>query len=148
MDWFKTNRMYCMENETPAAKTITFKSGCGKGVCWNEYRNKEEDSPIRAHSYMQPCGGDSGSGQFIRNGYDNNAENIDKFKYVLTSIHTTSVGDTFELRGKSYVVPCGIYSYDATNSKPGRRVYYKSLDISQSTTYSDTLVWIKQKANF
>ena len=139
--------MYCMEHAPPSTKTITFKSGGCKGVCWDDYKEEDRAPPIWAQSYIEGCKGDSGSGQFITNGYEIKPEHFDKLRGVLTSVYTTNYADAFIHSGKTYGVPCGTYSYDAVESKPGKRVYFKTLGISQSTTYSNTLNWIKKTAN-
>ena len=114
-------------------------------MCWDDYKEKDEDPPIWAQSYIEACSGDSGSGQFITNGHEIQPQNFDKLKCILTSVYTSNYADTFLYAGKTHGVPCGTYSYDAVESKLGRRVYYKTLGISQSTTHSDTLLWIKKK---
>ena len=152
IDWFKTDRMYCMEIELPVTKIVTLKPG----VCMDYlddkdriYTEKDESPPVWAGQYRTGCGGDSGSGQFVTNGYKIKPENFHNLRCILTSVYTTSHSDLFTHQGEWYNVPCGTYSYNADESKKSGyqdRVYFQAREVSQSTTYPDTLEWIKQKA--
>ena len=151
LPWFKKDRMYCMDYIRPTAKTITFKSyGC-MGVALQEYEEKDETPPVWSQSYVDGCLGDSGSGQFITNGYEINPKHFDKLKCILTSVATTMHKDKFSYGGKKYDVPCGTFSYDAKASKRGsifnfkKRKYFRTTGVSQSTTFPNTLAWIKEK---
>ena len=146
LPWFKKDRMYCMDYIRPTAKTITFKSyGCAF-VDFQEYEEKDETPPMWSQSYVDGCRGDSGSGQFITNGYELNHKHFDKLKCILTSVATTMDKDKFSYGGKTYHVPCGTFSYDAKASKrEGTRKYFRTAGVSQSTTFPNTLAWIKEK---
>ena len=138
--------MFCMEHMLPSTKILTLKSNGCKGVCLDDYKDEDEPPPIWAQQYIEACKGDSGSGQFITNGHEIKPENFNKLRAVLTSVYTQNYADAFVHAGKTYGVPCGTYSYDAAESKQSKRVYFKTLGVSQSITYSKTLNWIKKKA--
>ena len=153
IDWFMADRMYCMENQLPVTKTVTLKPG----VCMTYrderdriYIEKDEYPPVWADQYMTSCKGDSGAGQFVTNGYEIKPENFDSLKCILTSVSTSSHSDHFiDELGKKRNVPCGTYSYNAEESKKlgfQERIYFQTRQVSQSTTYPDTLKWIKKKA--
>ena len=146
--------MYCMEYQLPITKTITFEPDiCVDYVDERDmvYTANNENPPVWAHSYMKACAGDSGSGQFITNGYEIKPEHFDNLRCVLTAVHTSRSSDKFQDDlGEKRSVPCGTYSYNAEESKKSgfqKKIYIESQDVSQRTTNSDTLNWIKTKAN-
>ena len=165
VSWFKRDRMYCMDIQLPATKTLRFQSnGCVTYL--DEYEEKDEQPPKGIESYKDGCKGDSGSGQFISNERSGMGA---KFRYVQIAVYTTGTGDQFvDNKGNAHTVPCGSYSYNAVESRrlnvpkvqvkcpkgpnllcPGtkKRAYLRSFSMSESTTYADTLHWIKSRTN-
>ena len=142
-----------MEYQHPVTKIIIFKPECMEYVDEKNkaYTEIDENPPIWARSYVAACDGDSGSGQFITNGYEIKPKNFEKLRCVLASVHTSRTSDKFlDHLGEERSVPCGTFTYDAKESKKSgfkKNIYFEAHDVSQKTTNTDTLNWIKQKAN-
>ena len=143
---FDPDYKYCMKNQLPAADVVTLHSDGKSDIDWDNYQVGKEDPPTTISSYSAGCSGDSGSGQFISNGFE--PENEEKFRFILSAIFTKKVGNTFkDDKGEEYKVPCGSYTFNNEASYIGNRNYLQSYAISESiTTPVSTLAWIKETA--
>ena len=161
--WFKTEAMYCMENDLPQTNTITFKKKGHSEIHLDKYYYRKVDPPKGNDVYREACSGDSGSGQFIKNNVEYTPENFDRFKYIQVAVYSWNSANILKHGGKKYDLPCGSYTYNMNESKKenekgknepfamgkhkpwSMRVYSQSQSISMRITSPKILRWIKMQ---
>ena len=111
---------HCMKTELPSADVVTLHLDRSKmEIDWDNYQVDKEDPPTTISSYASACYGDSGSGQFITNGFE--PEDEGKFRFILSAIFRTRSGSQFkDDKGEQHQVPCGSYTFDQKWSTKGK----------------------------
>ena len=140
---FNTDYAVCMTSKLPSSNVGTFsrdpQSGSLTWLTWED--EKPRDS---AKGYLSICEGDSGSGQWITNGEDeDNFNSVLDLKYVLIAVLTSAFAVTYdEPLYVHHLGPCG------------REVYFPDSDTykwyatsSQRITSNEIFDWIKNEAN-
>ena len=150
--------MLCMNIKRPATRIVTFRRksqsrGLGRTsnkVDWtNGVFGREDNNENLWSSYIDICGGDSGSPQMF---YD-----YDKFnpreepKFVLAAIATWQEGYFYNQDKQGYSkVPCGMrtINMEKYQGKPEEEAILQSISISQKITYPKIFTWIKNKIDW
>ena len=147
--------MLCEKNILPAAATVTYTIQSNRlpktldwylrtrltEPDWNNPRFEYEEAPSEIASYMNPCQGDSGSGNFFANGENEDPENVRTFKFILGSITSTIIPDQINVKGVKKWLPCGSHIIDEND---GDTLSIRSS--SSCITWPKIFHWIKERA--
>ena len=140
---------YCMKSTLPDTEILIFNKNKDDALDWanmrDNYEGYKENAPKEIITYQSACSGDSGSGQFVTNNInpDKLKDSLDELRYVLVAIYFGGFGNSVKRNVKDvkeYKFPCGSYTW--VNGK-----YEHNNPTSESTTWSENLLWIKKKAN-
>ena len=149
--------MLCEKNILPAADTVTYTIQSDSipktpgwylrthlaEPDWNNPRFEYEEAPSEIASYMTPCDGDSGSGNFFVNGKNEDPENVRSFKFILGSISSKFFSGRLNVKGFDKGLPCGshiIYGYDGATVSTSSG--------STCITWPKIFNWIKDRLQF
>ena len=147
--------MICMKTELPKTDTVEFMVKQPETLPdWNDPSFLLENPWTGADSYISPCTGDSGSGQFTTNqdtqgllGSDFDGHRIstdESFKMILTGILSTLHRDDGikDKNGKDIrdPVPCGTNLYSIKENK-----YFHSLGVTEAVSSPEIHQWITHK---
>ena len=138
-DDFNPAYQVCMKSKLPSASIGKFNLDSNSGdlsfVMWDN----EVAQPENARAYILPCLGDSGSGQWITNGYKEEYEYI--FKQVLVAVHANHWHVNYDDDQGVQFGPCGGVMYF-----PSINDYRWDAASSQVLTWKEIFDWIKDKA--
>ena len=135
--------MLCEKNILPKTEIVTYTNDwhpLGEPD-WNNPIFGKENPPSEITSYMDQCGGDSGSGNFITNDEEEDRNNIMNFKFVLAATTTETVYDYIDMNGDFKKLPCGSNTIDEYDDKT-----VVTGGVSISITWPKIFNWIKEKA--
>ena len=105
----------------------------------------EEDTPSKIDSYIGPCSGDSGAGNFIANVCENNPKTAESFRFILVAVYRSTFDFGFEdSSGEIHPVPCGTHTYDEIN-ECGVKGIIDIKAVATSITWPKILRWIKAR---
>ena len=137
--------MLCEKNILPKTEIVTYTNDwhpLGEPD-WNNPIFGKENPPSEITSYMDQCGGDSGSGNFITNDEEEDRNNIMNFKFVLAAITSETVYDYIDINGVFQKVPCGSNTIDLTID--GLDTVFTG-GVSTCITWPKIFKWIKERA--
>ena len=153
--------MICMKTELPRTDTVQFMVNMDHFSVpnmvpnWNKPSFSLENPWAGAESYISPCDGDSGSGQFTtnqdtqgllyNNDFDGHKISIDEsFKMILTGILSIVYLDDGIKDKKGKVirdpVPCGTNLYSIKENK-----YFQSIGVTHAVGSPEVHQWITHK---
>lgn len=139
---FKPEYTVCMKSELPSARVGKFERDSQSGsLTWLAW--EDEEPPSNAKAYILPCSSDSGSGQWITNGLDEDDFNkVLDLKHVLMAVTVARYGIRYENpKGVYHDAPCGRDMY-----YPGSNTYKHDAAGSQIITHPEIFNWIKDQA--